>query len=41
MVLRVNKQGKPQVHGEQILIGGNDTYVSVCRKHFKSQGEKN
>ena len=38
MVLRVDKNGKPQIQGEQILIGGNDTYISVCRKHFKSKG---
>ena len=41
MVLRLNENGEQQMNGEQILIGGNDTYVSVCRKHFKSQGEKN
>jgi len=38
MVLRIDENGKPLMHGEQILIGGNDTYVSVCRKHFKSEG---
>ena len=39
MVLRVDKQGNPQIHGEQILIGGNDYYISVCRKHFKTKLE--
>ena len=39
MVLRVDKQGNPQIHGEQILIGGNDNYISVCRKHFKTKLE--
>ncbi|MCS5736469.1 thymidine kinase, partial [Herbiconiux daphne] len=33
MVLRVNN-GKPIYDGEQIQIGGNDSYVSVCRKHY-------
>lgn len=33
MVLRVNS-GKPIYTGEQIQIGGNDSYVSVCRKHY-------
>ena len=23
--------------GEQILIGGNDSYVVLCRKHFKEK----
>lgn len=27
--------GKPVFEGEQIQIGGNESYVSVCRKHFK------
>lgn len=35
MVLRVDGSGKPVREGEQIQIGGNERYVSVCRKHFK------
>ena len=23
-------------HGEQIMLGGNSTYISLCRKHWKS-----
>ncbi len=34
MVIRVDEDGKPLSQGEQIEIGGNDTYVSMCRKHF-------
>ncbi len=34
-VLRLDEQGRPIAMGEQIAIGGNDRYVSVCRKHFK------
>jgi len=41
MVLRINENSKPISSGEQILIGGNETYVSVCRKHFKSAGGLN
>lgn len=33
MVLRL-VDGKVVKEGEQIQIGGNETYVSVCRKHF-------
>ena len=36
MVLRLDENGVPLNSGEQILIGGNENYVSVCRKHFKS-----
>lgn len=35
MVLRVDAHGKPITGGSQIEIGGNDRYVSTCRKHFK------
>ncbi|MHB9782358.1 thymidine kinase [Streptococcus sp. 10F2] len=33
MVLRM-QDGKPMYDGEQIQIGGNETYVSVCRRHY-------
>jgi len=35
MVLRVDKQGKPISEGAQVEIGGNESYESVCRKHFR------
>jgi thymidine kinase len=35
MVLRVDAQGVPLREGEQVQIGGNERYVSVCRMHFK------
>lgn len=35
MVLRVDSRGIPVREGEQIQIGGNDRYVTVCRRHFK------
>ena len=34
MVLRVDAEGSPVRTGNQIEIGGNDRYVSVCYKHF-------
>ncbi|KHD46647.1 thymidine kinase [Streptococcus hongkongensis] len=33
MVLRT-KDGIPVYAGEQIQIGGNETYIPVCRKHY-------
>lgn len=33
MVLRT-QDGKPVYDGEQIQIGGNETYISVCRRHY-------
>ncbi|MEX9251429.1 thymidine kinase [Pseudenterobacter timonensis] len=35
MVLRLDQTGKPFAEGEQVVIGGNERYVSVCRKHYK------
>ena len=35
MVLRM-QDGKPTYEGEQIQIGGNETYIPVCRKHYFS-----
>lgn len=33
MVLRT-QDGKPTYEGAQIQIGGNETYIPVCRKHY-------
>lgn len=35
MVLRLDHAGKPYAEGKQVVIGGNERYVSVCRKHYK------
>ncbi|MBL6707283.1 MAG: thymidine kinase [Planctomycetaceae bacterium] len=35
MVLRLGEDGKPVRDGAQVKIGGNETYQSVCRRHFK------
>ena len=37
MVLRLDATGKAVTEGSQVEIGGNDRYVSMCRKHFKEQ----
>lgn len=36
MVLRLDDKGRPVRDGEQIKIGGNERYLSVCRTHFKT-----
>ena len=35
MVVRLDDEGKPMREGEQVAIGGNESYESVCRKHFR------
>lgn len=35
MVLRLNEDGDVVREGDQVKIGGNDNYVSVCRRHFR------
>lgn len=39
MTLRVDAHGKAVSKGDQIEIGGNDRYVSLCRKHWRA-GER-
>lgn len=34
MVLKIDAAGNPVRQGDQIEIGGEDRYVSVCRKHW-------
>ena len=34
MNMRIDAQGVPVTEGNQIAIGGNDSYIAVCRKHF-------
>ncbi|MEC7911379.1 MAG: thymidine kinase [Pseudomonadota bacterium] len=35
MVVRLDNEGKVITDGDQIKIGGNDTYKVYCRKHFR------
>ena len=35
MVVRFDGEEQPMHSGDQIQIGGNETYVSMCRRHFK------
>lgn len=32
---RISPDGKVIRDGEQVLLGGNDKYIALCRKHFK------
>ena len=34
MVVRRDDQGRAVLDGEQVVIGGNDTYESLCRRHW-------
>ena len=35
MVVRLDSNGKVLLKGEKIVIGGNDIYKTLCRKHFR------
>jgi thymidine kinase len=35
MVIRVDADGKALTEGAQIEVGGNDRYISLCRRHFR------
>jgi len=35
MVIRLDEEGNAVTRGSQVEIGGNDRYISMCRKHFK------
>lgn len=34
-VVRIDENGNAVKEGEQVEVGGNDRYESMCRKHFK------
>ena len=36
MVVRQDEDGKVLTEGAQVQIGGNETYVSLCRKHWRA-----
>jgi len=37
MVVRFDEGGNAITEGSQVEIGGNDRYVSMCRKHFREK----
>jgi thymidine kinase len=36
MVVRFDSTGKAVTSGDQVQIGGNETYLSLCRKHYRA-----
>ena len=38
MVVRVGADGQAEREGEQVEIGGNERYVSLCRRHYFEAG---
>jgi thymidine kinase len=34
MNMRIDAEGRPVHEGDQVEIGGNDRYISTCRRHF-------
>ena len=37
MVVRKDSEGRALTEGAQVQIGGNETYVSLCRKHWRQE----
>ncbi len=35
MVVRKGPDGRPMRDGDQVVIGGNETYQSLCRRHWR------
>ena len=35
MVIRQDETGRPIIEGDQVQIGGNESYVSLCRRHWR------
>lgn len=35
MVVRRDADGNPVTDGDQVQIGGNETYISLCRRHWR------
>jgi len=36
MVVRQDDQGRVVTDGNQVQVGGNETYVSLCRRHWRA-----
>ncbi len=40
MVIRQDANGKTIIDGQQISVGGNDKYISLCRLHWKKSAKR-
>jgi thymidine kinase len=40
MNLRIDDQGNPLEEGAQVQVGGNESYVSMCMRHFREKNQK-
>ena len=40
MVVRMDEHGRALIDGEQVQIGGNETYHSLCRRHWRETVER-
>ena len=37
MVVRKDEDGNVLAAGDQIVVGGNERYVSLCRRHWREE----
>lgn len=37
MVIRVDAEGRALTTGAQVEVGGNDRYISLCRRHYRER----
>lgn len=35
MVVRMGPDGRPLTEGAQVMVGGNESYLSLCRRHWR------
>ena len=35
VLVRKNNEGKAVTEGSKVVVGGNDIYSPVCRKHYR------
>jgi thymidine kinase len=40
MNLRIDEFGNPLEEGAQVQVGGNESYISMCMRHFREKNQK-